>query len=58
VGVKVTVIMHAIPGATLAPQVLSSENSLVVGAMLVMLIDAAPVFVSVTNRGALVVLTI
>jgi hypothetical protein len=57
-GVKVTLIVQLAPGARPLPQVLSSENSLVADAMLVMLIAAAPVFVSVTNRGALVVLTI
>jgi hypothetical protein len=48
-GVKVTLIVQLAPGARLAPQVLSSENSLVVDTMLVMLIAAVPVFASVTN---------
>ena len=52
VGVKVTVIMHAIPGATLAPQVLVWAKS-PLAEMVVMFKAALPVFVRITVWGAL-----
>ena len=56
VGVKVTDIVHAIPGATLGPQVLVWAKS-PLAAMVVMFKAALPVFVRVTVWGALVLPT-
>jgi hypothetical protein len=56
VGVKVTVIAHAAPAATLAPQVLVWAKS-PLAVMPVMVKAATPVFVKVAVRGALVLPT-
>jgi len=56
VGVKVTVIVHEIPGATLAPQVLVWAK-FPLAAMVVMFKAALPVFVRITVWGALVLPT-